>query len=274
MWNHKPELLYPDILLRKNSLAPRVDLYVTGFPCQPFSPAGANKGTRDPNGTLFEACLSYIKAKLPTIVVLENVLGLLHRHCAAYNRIVRELEGLEYVVEGDPKYNTKDHGVPQNRPRIYIIAIQKKSLVRKYLKPQTVPVPLISKFLDPHDPNTDVPGRLPPRTRASQRSHVVRAHQAAKRKGVDVKTQTVVTDHRLSTDRRHSCIGYSPTLTATRAKAGGYWLSTRGRTMSLNEMAKLQGFRGVEGYLAGPRGCGSPCWGSRAHGILHNGYVM
>ncbi len=68
---------------------------------------------------------------------------------------------------------------------------------------------------------------------------------------MDVREQTVVTDHRGSSDRRHSCIGYSPTLTATRAKAGGYWLSTRGRTMSLNEMAKLQGFRGGEGYLAG-----------------------
>ena len=84
--NYKPERLYGDkkniypdgdIRNRDNSSLPDIDLYISGFPCQPFSIAGSRKGFNDKRGNVFWSCLDVIKTKEPTYFVLENVKGLL-----------------------------------------------------------------------------------------------------------------------------------------------------------------------------------------------------
>ena len=44
--NHQPEKLYDDIKHRELSSEVQSDLYVAGFPCQPFSDAGPKKGVQ------------------------------------------------------------------------------------------------------------------------------------------------------------------------------------------------------------------------------------
>ena len=43
---HGPERIYKDIVVRDVARMPHVDVYVAGFPCRAFSPAGLNKGAR------------------------------------------------------------------------------------------------------------------------------------------------------------------------------------------------------------------------------------
>ena len=93
MHHHAPRKLYVDIERRYPRTTPAVDVYVAGFPCQPFSSAGLCLGSEDPaRGTLANHCLKYIEAQRPRVVVLENVLGLFHRHRSTYDCIVAELE--------------------------------------------------------------------------------------------------------------------------------------------------------------------------------------
>ena len=49
-----------DITTRDVSSMEPVDLYVCGFPCQPFSKLGARMGFEDPRGIVFFGCLAYI----------------------------------------------------------------------------------------------------------------------------------------------------------------------------------------------------------------------
>ena len=96
------------------------ELLVGGFPCQAFSLSGKRKGFDDTRGTLFFEIARICKEKKPRYLLLENVKGLLsHDGGRTYKKILGILSELGYDVEWQI-HNSKDHGVPQNRERLYI----------------------------------------------------------------------------------------------------------------------------------------------------------
>jgi len=100
---------------------PDFDTLCAGFPCQSFSLAGERKGFEDTRGTLFHEICRVARAKEPPHLFLENVKGLLSTQDREAFRIVLEsLDGLGYNVSWQV-LNSKNFGVPQNRPRVFII---------------------------------------------------------------------------------------------------------------------------------------------------------
>lgn len=74
--NHCPRILFHDMMKRKLSDVPYVDLYVCGFPCQSFSNAGDKLGFSDDRKSrnqIFFKCVSLIRRKKPKVFILENV---------------------------------------------------------------------------------------------------------------------------------------------------------------------------------------------------------
>jgi len=122
----KPELYFDDMFNRDLGSLPDIDLYVCGFPCQSFSIANPNRqGFEIKHGTLFFEAFKVIEHKRPKYFVLENVKGLISHNNGETYTVVREyLSTLEDYTIHYKVLNTMDFGVPQNRPRLYMIGIR------------------------------------------------------------------------------------------------------------------------------------------------------
>jgi len=98
-----------------------VDIICGGFPCQAFSVAGKRRGFSDTRGTLFFEIARAVKEIQPRLLLLENVRGLLsHEKGSTFATILSTLDELGYDAEWQV-FNSKDHGVPQHRERVYIV---------------------------------------------------------------------------------------------------------------------------------------------------------
>lgn len=103
---------------------PDHDLLVGGFPCQPFSLSGNREGFEDTRGTLFFEVARIAREKQPKAILLENVKGLVgHDKGKTLDTIVQTLNDIGYTVDFEV-LNSKYFGVPQNRERIFIIAVR------------------------------------------------------------------------------------------------------------------------------------------------------
>jgi len=116
--NHKN---YGDITKIQPEELPDFDLLVGGFPCQAFSIAGKRGGFEDTRGTLFFEIARIVREKQPRLLLLENVKGLLsHDKGQTFYTIISTLDELGYDIQWQV-LNSKNHGVPQNRERVFII---------------------------------------------------------------------------------------------------------------------------------------------------------
>lgn len=98
---------------------PDFDLLTGGFPCQSFSVAGKGLGELDPRGTLFNEIIRIAEVKKPKFMLLENVKGLTNkRHKPTFDKILSELDRIGYYVKWKV-LNSKEHGIPQNRERVF-----------------------------------------------------------------------------------------------------------------------------------------------------------
>lgn len=112
---------YGDITTIKAEELPDFDFFVGGFPCQAFSIAGKRRGFEDTRGTLFFEIARICAAKRPRLLLLENVKGLLsHDKGDTFRTIIAALDELGYDCQWQV-LNSKNHGVPQNRERIFIV---------------------------------------------------------------------------------------------------------------------------------------------------------
>ena len=119
------------------------DVLLAGFPCQTFSKAGQEEGFNDKEkGIIFSHIADIIRRTRPRAVFLENVDNLVrHDKGNTFKIIIETLEilldykvvGVTYDTMGQPVYkgkdfvrNSRNFGIPQNRPRTYIMAFDRK----------------------------------------------------------------------------------------------------------------------------------------------------
>lgn len=115
-------LVEEDIRKVKSESIPDFDVLVAGFPCQPFSIVGKQRGFNDPRGNLFFEIARILDKKRPAVVLLENVQNLIEHDkgktfLVIYNTLVQFGYYVNYKVLDSQFYGN----IPQQRKRIYIV---------------------------------------------------------------------------------------------------------------------------------------------------------
>lgn len=144
--NYDNEIVLGDINEIELDTLPAFDVLIGGFPCQPFSMMGDERGFEDTRGTLFFRIAEIIKYKIdqnakPRAIILENVRTLrTHNKGKTFKTIKRVLEyDLGYTVF-DAVLNSADYGIPQTRNRTYIVCFANENA--NFSFPEKVPLNL------------------------------------------------------------------------------------------------------------------------------------
>lgn len=118
-YNHNLTGKCEQIELTTETRFPQVDVIIGSPPCQPFSVGGKQKGSQDKRDG-FPIFMKAIETIKPEIWLFENVRGLLYKNFNYFEKIVNQLESLNYLVEWKI-LNAVNFGVPQNRERLIVV---------------------------------------------------------------------------------------------------------------------------------------------------------
>jgi DNA (cytosine-5)-methyltransferase 1 len=137
--NYGEPKYYPTNVYDREIPSQSLDIYMTSPPCQAFSLAGKRLGKEDKRGILFFNSHEFIQINKPRFFIFENVKGLLSDDGGkTFQEWVNMLGGKSvngvpvlFPYEESVPYhlywqvlNAKNHGVPQNRERVFLVGIR------------------------------------------------------------------------------------------------------------------------------------------------------
>ena len=217
---------FENIFDRNDDNAPRADLYCAGYPCPSYSRMGRRRGTADKRGKVTLQGLKYIASRRPRAVLLEQVYALLDKnHQQVWEFIQKVFRELDYEF-AFAKADTRAFGIPQSRPRLYIIAVCKESLVHPLVMPT------------PRETQPDLHTFLEKNICGSETLHLP-VYEA--KLGKKLWTHGFVLDVEASPRFMHAMKNCCPCLTKTRCKQGGYYIPKLRRRLTALEMGRFQG---------------------------------
>lgn len=124
---------------------PDFDVLCAGFPCQPFSQAGHKRGFDDTHkserGNLFFNIVDIISAKKPKAFFLENVRGIVNHENGNTFSVIRDILEKELGYSFYYKIvHASDYGLPQLRPRAFMIGFRDDEKSRRFEFPEKIPL--------------------------------------------------------------------------------------------------------------------------------------
>lgn len=214
-------------------MIPDFDVLAAGFPCQPFSIAGLQKGFKDRDGNLFFEITRIIEKKKPKVIFLENVPNLMeHDEGKTFLVIYNSLAQLGYAVYYRILAANEYGNLPQIRRRIYIVAVREDMANQKFVYPDPIDLELqssdiIKRSVKQHDIYYYTEGHM-----YEQLISRMKDHMAVYR----------ITDTEIRWTKNRMC----PTLTANmgthKDRVHVVWDDYGVRKLTLRECLDFQGF--------------------------------
>lgn len=217
---------------------PNHDIVGAGFPCQAFSISGKQSGFSDPRGTLFFEIARIAAKHRPKILFLENVRNFAQHDAGNTLRTVtKTLEDLRYNVF-TRLYNASNFGLPQNRQRFFIVAVNRDYSEKEFIFPTepNTPVSLQDILLDDAQTQQFV----------INRSDVVLDLTKEPESPMNKPIRLGLVGKGGQGERIYSAAGHAITLSAygggVGAKTGLYYVNGKVRKLHPRECARVQGF--------------------------------
>jgi site-specific DNA-cytosine methylase len=194
-------------------------------------------------GKPMECGVEYIRCKLPNAFVFEKARALSYRrHKHLFDNILETLTDCGGTNFYDVRWkvlNLKDHGVPQSRPRLFIVGIMRTKLKAPFRWPRKCATCTpITEILGLRRGNATKPDLS--RLSDSAARRISECMQKILSKGGDPLAETWFIDCTTNPPynvRKDIC----PHLTKSRAKFGGFYVSNRGSMLTTCQMLGLQG---------------------------------
>ena len=198
-----------DIYKVEADAVPPHDIASYGLPCQAWSRSGSQGGVGDPRGVLHREMLRMVGHHKPRGVLVENVPQFRTLNGGpAFQEIVQALEGWGYAVH-HAVLNAAGFGVPQNRERLYIVAIRTDIMLHPF------------RFPEPAEPDVELSSILESPELAAQAATTIKKYRRVApgkirwdRTGKGLIKLGDVRDN-TQADRVYSPRGHSVTLTAS-----------------------------------------------------------
>ncbi|MCA8928915.1 MAG: DNA (cytosine-5-)-methyltransferase [Alphaproteobacteria bacterium] len=132
---------------------PDHDVLCAGFPCQPFSKAGDQKGLECPQwGNLFSYVVAILDLKSPRYFIIENVPNLVKHNGGKTWRTICDQLAANYDIS-DMKLSPHMFGIPQKRERAFIVGDRKSLKGFNWPVPKTLPKTSIRSVLERNPAN-------------------------------------------------------------------------------------------------------------------------
>lgn len=118
---------------------PQFDVLVAGFPCQPFSIVGKQRGFCDDRGQLFFEIERIVRYCKPQTILLENVANLIeHDKGKSFEQVYLSFAKEGYIV----RYATLDPmecaNIPQHRNRVFLVAFLDIDKAKRFVYPSKI----------------------------------------------------------------------------------------------------------------------------------------
>ncbi|MDF3284959.1 DNA cytosine methyltransferase [Gordonia sp. N1V] len=112
------------------------DIVTAGFPCQPFSFAGRQRGLDDERGVMFYQLARLIMHTRPRAFIFENVAGLrFHNHGTTFAAIRETMTTQLGYSFRTAVLRACDYGLPQLRPRLFMVGFRDPSIPFTFPEP-------------------------------------------------------------------------------------------------------------------------------------------
>ena len=123
------------------------DVWVMSPPCQPYTRQGNRQGSEDARAQSFLSILTLLPSmhRAPACLCIENVLGF--ERSETYTALVAALHATGYVHQTF-SLNPLSLGLPNSRPRLYILAKRRRTVVTDDTGKEVSPSPFAAPSLD------------------------------------------------------------------------------------------------------------------------------
>ncbi|MEG1141914.1 MAG: DNA (cytosine-5-)-methyltransferase [Clostridia bacterium] len=233
---------YGDITKIDEKDIPEFDILCGGFPCQPFSVSGKQKGFSDTRGTLFFDIIRIVSYHKPKVIFLENVKNLKsHNGGVTFDVISDALNELNYNIYYKV-LNAKNFELPQNRERITIVCVRKDIDNRLFKFPESINKLVTISDIKEDDSKTEKYIL----NRDDIHIDKLKLENSIKNGKVNKPVQIGIIGKGGQGNRIYHENGIGITLAASSggaaSKTGAYYINGKVRKLSPREASRLQGF--------------------------------